>query len=669
MKKISVIASRHWKALLGFNTLVILIAFWAIATTPKTWKATAQLILPATNGGSLDANLGTLGSYRNSDPSFSNQVNPLKIQQAIITSDALLEQAWAIDPQYDKQPKPQNYGSFFSIVSIEQTSIMTLSVTGSSPEIAKQRTAALLEAYSQRLNDLRQENNIAKAGFSQKQLDNTRQKLAEAQTALAQFKQDSGLVNSEEQTKGLVEAVNSLSTAQALAQAQSQASRERSRILEIRLRLSPDEAVQSLGLDQNEDYKSLRSKLTEAESNLGKLQVIFTSRSPQVQKALDDRETLRSQLQRYVDRSGSSVKVDTTVTSGAEGREKLIEQLVTAEADASGQQQQAEQLQKQINQRRASLTAIPPTQAKLISLQQQADVIEGVYKGLIGQVQQSNIDAFNAYPNIQELNPPAVDSKPSTPKVSVMVINALLASLVGSIALILLLETRNPLLNPKDLQTIKFPLVARIPHLKRIAVESGLSTEGEIEFQRLASAISLQPLENNRLLITSAMIGEGKTAITLRLASALIDLGFRVLMVDGDFRNAELSRQLGHIPNISMGTEVIHLQPNLDFVPTMPQQNKISDLVTQGRFEQYLAAAQSTQDYDYVLVDSAPVSLTSETALMATIVPSVLFVVRQGFSARNAVNDSLEQLTQHKARVVGLVINGVEAQSRSVLST
>jgi uncharacterized protein involved in exopolysaccharide biosynthesis len=103
MKKISVIASRHWKALLGFNTLVILIAFWAIATTPKTWKATAQLILPATNGGSLDANLGTLGSYRNSDPSFSNQVNPLKIQQAIITSDALLEQAWAIDPQYDKQ--------------------------------------------------------------------------------------------------------------------------------------------------------------------------------------------------------------------------------------------------------------------------------------------------------------------------------------------------------------------------------------------------------------------------------------------------------------------------------------------------------------------------------------------------------------------------------------
>lgn len=665
MKKISVIASRHWKALLGFNTVVLLLTLGAIATTPKTWKATAQLILPATNGGSLNADLGTLGSYRTSDPSFSNQVNPLKIQQAILTSDALLEKAWTSDPENNQQPKPRNYEKFFSVTSLEQTSVMTLSVTGSSPEVAKRRTTALLKAYSQRLDDLREANNRAKEGFSQKQLDKARQKLTEAQTALAQFKQESGLVNSEEQTKGLVEAVNTLSTSQAQAEAQAQASRGRAKILETRLRLSPDEAVQSLGLDQNEDYKSLRSKLTEAESNLGKVRSIFTDRTPQVQKALSDREALRSQLQKYVNRSVGSIKADTTVTSGAEGRGNLIQQLVTAEAEANGQQQQAEQLQKQIDQRRASLTAIPAVQAKLIPLQRQADVAEGVYKGLIAQVQQSNIDAFSAYPNIQELNPPVVDSNPASPKLSVMAINALLASLVGSIALVLLLETRNPLLNPKDLQTIKFPLVTRIPHLKCIAVGSDLSTEGEIKFQRLASAISLQPLENTRLLITSAITGEGKTAITLRLSFALTDLGFRVLMVDGDFRNAGLSRQLGYARNLSTGVEVIPLRQNLDFVPTMPQQSRIVDLVTQGRFEQYLAAVQSTQDYDYVLVDSAPVSLTSETALMATIVPSVLFVVRPGLSARNAVNDSLDQLTQHKANVVGLVINGVEAQSRS----
>lgn len=665
MKKIVAIASRHWKALLSFNTAACLVALGTIVVTPKTWEATAKLILPATNGGSLDANLGTLGSYRNTDPSFSNQVNPLKVQQEILTSNALLEQTWKTDPEYNQLPKPQNYARFFKVAIPEQTSIMTLSVTGSSPKVAKQRATVILKAYNQRLDELRQANTAAKEQFSQKQLDKARRTLIQGQTALAQFKRTTGLVNSEEQTKGLVEAANNLSTVQAQALAQAQASRERARTLADRLKLSPDEAIQSLGLDQNEDYKFLRSKLTEAEVNLGRLRSTFRDRSPEVQTALSERSALLLQLQQYVSQSVGSVKADTTVTSGAEGRATLIQQLLSAESEANGQQRQAEQLQIQIEQRRASLAALPVDQANLVSLQRQVDVAEGVYKGLIAQMQQSNLDVFNAYPNIQELSAPTVDSNPFSPRLSIIVINALLASIIGSIALMLLLEAQNPLLNLEDLQPLKFPLVARIPSLKRIVVESNLSTEGEIEFQRLASAVSLQPLNNPRLLVASAMTGEGKTVITLRLASALTDLGFRVLIVDGDFRKAELSRRLGYTHVCATGLEVIHLRPNLDFVPTIPQQGKIVNLVSQGRFEQYLSAAESTHDYDYVLVDSAPVSLTSETALMATIVSHVLFVVRPGVSARNAVNDSLEQLTQHRAQVIGLVINAVEAQSRS----
>ncbi|MBW4440441.1 MAG: AAA family ATPase [Plectolyngbya sp. WJT66-NPBG17] len=672
MKKVAPIASRHWKALLGLNILVVLATLGAIATTPKRWTATAQLILPITNGGNLDANLGTLGSYRNSDPSFSTQVNPLKIQQAVLTSDALLEKAWAADPERTEATKPRNYGQNFDVEVLEQTSIMQLSVTGASPQIAEQRAIALLNAYKQRLNELRQANNVTRDNFSQRQLEQARQNLLEAQTALAQFKQSTGLVNDEEQTKGLVETINTLGTAQAQVQAQAQGSRDRARTLATQLNLSPSAAVQALGLDQNEDYKTIRSKLTEVETTLGRLRSTFKDASPQVQRAIDERESLRRQLQQYVGQAAGQVEANTNFTTGAEGRSVLIQQLVLAETDANGQQRQAEQLQRQIEQRQNSLRTLPANQAKLTTLQRQADVAEGIYKGLVAQVQQSNLDAFNAYPNIQELNAPVVDAKPSSPKKSMMAINAILASMIGSIALVLLLESRNPLLNPKDLQSFKFPLVARIPPLNGLSGESDLSPEGEIEFQRLASAISLQPLKSPRLLVASAMTGEGKTTITLQLATALTDLGFRVLLVDGDFRKAHLSRRLGQLHNSSSlqrdrtsENRVVSLQPNLDFVPTAPQSGKIVDLVTRGRFERYLMAAESQNDYDYVLVDSAPVSLTSETALMAAIVPYVLFVVRPGISARNTVNDSLEQLTQHHARLVGLVLNGVEAQGHA----
>lgn len=665
MKKIALIASRHWKALLGLNAVVIFGTLGAMLTTPKVWTAQAQLILPSSNGGNLDANLGTLGSYRNSDPSFSPQVNPLKIQEAILTSDAILEKAWAADPERDAANKPRNYGQFFEVTSLEQTSVMLLSVTGSSPDIAKQRADAILNAYRQRLSELRQANNNTRDGFSQKQLEQAQRRLTEAQTALAQFKQSTGLVNNEEQTKGLVGTINTLEAAQAQVQAESQATRDRANTLATRLNLSPTDAVQALGLDQNEDYKELRSKLTEVESTLGKLRSTFTDRSPQVQRAIVERDTLRNQLQQYVGQAAGRISANTDFTTGAEGRNTLIEQLVLAETNANGQQRQAEQLQQQIDQRQKILNQLPANQAKLNALQRQADVAEGVYKGLVAQTQQSNIDAFNAYPNIQELNAPFVDAKPSSPKKSLMAINALLASVIGSIALILLLEARNPLLTPKDLQALKFSLVARIPKLKRLAIEPNSSFEGEIEFQRVASAISLQPLKGIRLLIASAITGEGKTTVALQLAHALTELGFRVLLVDGDFRKAQLSHQLGYLSDRSVGDQVISLQPNLDFVPTMPQTGKIVDLVKRGRFERYLAVAESQKDYDYVLVDSAPVSSTSETALMAAIVPYVLFVVRPGISARNVVNNSLEQLTQHHAKLLGLVINGVEVQGHA----
>ena len=344
-----------------------------------------------------------------------------------------------------------------------------------------------------------------------------------------------------------------------------------------------------------------------------------------------------------------------------------------AESETSGQRRQAEQLQSEIQKLSATLRTFPANQSRLLELQRQVDVAEGIYKGLVAQVQQNNIDAFDTYPNVQVLDPAKVDSKPSGPKRSIIVLSGLMASMIGSIALVLLLESRNPLLSPKDLQATKFPIVVRIPRLRHSNLSWQVGTETEVEFQRLASAISLQPLKDHRLLITSAIMGEGKTTVTLGLARALADLGFRVLLVDGDFRKAELSRRLGYGREVELANALrfaneiqqpVSIEPSLDLLPTSPKKGKIVELVRRGRFEQSLAVAESANNYDYVLIDSAPVSLTSETALMANVVPNVLFVVRPGTSYSNSVNESLEQLAQHQAQTLGLVINGVDANSK-----
>ncbi|MEL6164376.1 MAG: hypothetical protein AAFR37_11660, partial [Cyanobacteria bacterium J06628_3] len=67
MNKIAAITFRHWKPVIFWNLLVLGLTGYIATVTPREWNATAQLTVPGTSGN-LDANLGILGSLRNSSP-------------------------------------------------------------------------------------------------------------------------------------------------------------------------------------------------------------------------------------------------------------------------------------------------------------------------------------------------------------------------------------------------------------------------------------------------------------------------------------------------------------------------------------------------------------------------------------------------------------------------
>lgn len=641
--------------------MVLAATIGAVALFPRVWTAKADFILPNATSN-LDANLGTLGSLSNGNSGFSTQVNPLQVQSSIMLSNSLLDQVREIDPEKDQLSRLGNYRGLFQVTPQEQSTIISLAVQGSSQEVARQRAIAFAQAYQKRLNQLRRDDAAAREQFSQDEFEQARQNLLQAQSALAVFKKSSGLVDGEEQTGGIVAAISSLTTAQAQASAEAQSNETQAKALTTRLGQTPDQAIRSLRLGENQAYEFTRQKLSEIEAALIEARAQLTDRHPRVRALLSRRQELRRQMAQQISAAAANLPgVDLTVDSSSGGRIALIQQLILAESASQAQRSQANQLRKQIDGLSGTLGAIPEKQARVLELQRQYEITEGVYKGLVAKVQQSKIDAFNTYPNVQLLDPPTVGRNPSSPKWSLAALGGILASAFGSIALALLLESRNPLLRPKDLQGAEFPIVMRIPRLRRSAIGFDLSTEAEVEFQRLGSAISLLALENRRLLITSATLSEGKTTVTLGLATALLELGFRVLVVDGDFRRAELSRRLGYVKGPADPLHIpIQVQPGLDLLPTLPRQSKVVELVARGRFEQYLADAEVIDRYDYVLIDSAPVGLTSETAWMAAAAINVLFVVRPSTSDRNSVRDSLEQLAQHNAQVVGLAINGVE---------
>lgn len=667
MTKLAAIATKHWRILLSWNALVVLVGAVAVARVPSLWTATTQLIMPG-RGSNLDTNLGELGYLRNSDPNFySSQFNALKLQEAILSSDAVLEKVQELDPQKDDFPNISQYKSLFKVTLNEETSIISLTISAANPELAELRANNLIHAYQQRLNQLRQLNRKARQMLSQNELEAAKQNMRNLQLALANFKQSSGLVDAQSQTQGIVTTINNLTSIQAEALAQAEYSQNQAKALSNRLNISPPEAIYSLELGENKDYQFIRGKITELDVEIKQKRAIFTDEHPNVQTLLTQRQQLQNQMQGYVNQASRSSNIDTNVNSDKQGRASLIQQMLLADTEASSHRRKALQIQSQLQKLKANLNSIPTQQAKILQLQQQVEVAEGVYKGLVAQIQQTNIDGFDAYPNVQVLEAAKIELKPSSPKIILTLLNAIAASFIGSAAMILLLERRNPLLSPKDLQNIKFPIVVPIPKLRNSEIKQ-LFSETDIEFQRLASAISLQPLQNRRLLITSAIAGEGKTSVTVGLANALVELGFRVLLVDGNFRSSELSKYLSDRREIGNTEKPIAIKPNLDLLPNFATEGKILDFVNQGKFEKALSVAQLRGEYDYVLVDSAAVSTTSETALMTSTVTNVLFIVRQGSSYTNSVNYSLEQLMNHKANIVGLVVNTAESVSGLVVS-
>ncbi|MBA3921522.1 MAG: P-loop NTPase [Nostocaceae cyanobacterium] len=646
---------RHGHLLLLFNTAVVAATTASLTLTPRVWMTKAELILPNVTSNS-EVNLGKLGNMRDGGGvAFSQQLNPLKGLSSIAVSDYVIKQVWDADPEKTKYPKLLKYKTLFNVSPQNESAVISLNVKGSSPELARKRTADLIKVFRQRLQELRQDEATQRSQFMLVEAQQAHDKLLQVQKDLAQFKEATTLVSNESQTQELILTINTLERARSQALSDAQASLEQAKLLSSRLRMSPAVAFQSARLQENKEYQFIRQKLSEVDAAIVEMQVKFTNDHPKLQALRYQQQILRRQVELMTVATGNVGGVNTAI---GENTANLIKELILVESQAGGMQKKAAQLQIQIENLHVSLKTLPAKQARLQQLQSQYDIAEGVYNGVVAQAEQAKLGAFSAYPSVQILDQLTLDSKLSSPQLKLILLGALLAAF-GSAAIILL-QRRNPLLSPKDIHQTQIPLLASIPQVKDMAHTSDQELSAEIKLQRLASAVSLMPLDNGRLMIASTTSSEGKTTITLSLAYALINLGFRVLVVDGDFRTNQLSKSLGYQQQSVINLQLpVNVAVNLDLLSIKIEVNKIAEFVARGGFEQRLSLIQSAGNYDYVLIDSPPVNLTSEAALMAKVAVNVLFVARPEKSDRNPFHNSIKQLTRHPAMIVGLVINAV----------
>ena len=172
------------------------------------------------------------------------------------------------------------------------------------------------------------------------------------------------------------------------------------------------------------------------------------------------------------------------------------------------------------------------------------------------------------------------------------------------------------------------------------------------------------------ILITSSVPEEGKSNVALNLAMTLTASGNRVVLVDCDLRKATISRYL-RIPRNHAGlTNVITAKDegalaaavervkdsgmtvvNGGTIPPNP-----TELLSAPQTEKFFASLHKA--FDYVIVDTPPVSLVTDAAVLCRMADGVLLVVRPGVTTIQSAQLSKKNLEAVNAHILGVVMNG-----------
>jgi succinoglycan biosynthesis transport protein ExoP len=174
------------------------------------------------------------------------------------------------------------------------------------------------------------------------------------------------------------------------------------------------------------------------------------------------------------------------------------------------------------------------------------------------------------------------------------------------------------------------------------------------------------------LMITSAVAGEGKTTTAINLAISLKQAGQKVILVDGNFRSGVVAERLKLIKDQKGFSDYVKDKIALDALITQAENYENLDVIASGinhrltsddlspdLLQHFFDALQ--QGYNWVIVDTAPASI-SDTLLMSKYVDGVLLCVRQYASAQDEVKQTVRNLRNAGANVIGTVMTRADLQ-------
>ena len=323
------------------------------------------------------------------------------------------------------------------------------------------------------------------------------------------------------------------------------------------------------------------------------------------------------------------------------------------------------------------LANLPSTERQLVNIQRNFDLNNTVYTYLLEKRSEAEIARASNVSDNRIVDKAAWHStsviKPQRRRN--MLFALLLGVMVPAIALIVLDFLNDKILDKKDIEKrTKVPVIGYISHNESdnyLPVVDKPGSSLSESFRSVRTAIKYYMSDNNPVVIavSSTISSEGKSFISSNLAAIMAALGKKVLLVGLDLRKPRLGRIFMNDGDTGMSTflsknseyEAIIQKSeieNLFIAPAGAIPPNPAELIESERMKTFIDWAK--KEFDYIVFDTPPVGIVTDTLLIAPYVDVNLFIVRQRYSARNTL-DLVEQLReQGQLKNMALVINDIK---------
>ncbi len=338
------------------------------------------------------------------------------------------------------------------------------------------------------------------------------------------------------------------------------------------------------------------------------------------------------------------------------------------------------ELKQHIGMVASEIQKMPKNERVFLEYSRQQNIKQELYLFLLTKREESAISMSSTVANARVVDPAKSNGAPYSPLPTRTYLAAMMLGLIIPGLWLYLKELLSVKVNSKEdiQQATGMNIIGEVGHSdegNEVVVEKASRTVIAEQFRTLRTNMQflLSEEDQRTILLTSSMSGEGKSFVALNLAVTLSLSGAKVILLELDLRKPKISANLNLNSSVGFTQYIIgnasvedivqpsSIEESLKIIPSGTIPPNPSELMLSPKVKELLTKLRA--EYDYVIIDSAPVGLVTDAQLLSKFADTVLYVCRMDYTYKEQLRTAEEMMKTNKMPVMNLVINDVKTKT------